>query len=1238
MHGGVCYFNAGFSVLMKNRIIIVLIALISLGLAQGAISTNNTLSLDDYLYAKRLYDEGYFDLAAEQLQRVLQNYPEFPNADEAHYLLADSYYKNEEYKNARATYLRLAIVFPESPLAAESMYKVARVLEVMQNPKEAAHAYSRVQGFYPQSVFALKGLGDALRLYETAEDTAKAESVSDLILEKYPTSSIADKVRLQKAMWFLARKDVAKAKSLLIRLSAQTSIDSLSAEALLELGRIYRSELAWEKAKNTWSKAVSKAPHSNSSFRAMIEIADLYIYQGLTSEAIAMLTLAEKNYTDVLKVAQSKTKIGDAYYRQEDYSSAHNFYHMVAGDRHEAKLKSAWTAELLGDSHNALQEYLEIVDIASGSSFNVKLHIAKLAQKTDQAELAKQYWSLVVTDTTLADSLGRLYWEYSKLLGNNLNDLNLLDSLSNLLKVKYPNSPFADDITYTTAVAYDKNKQYEKAIIRYQELIDNFPASEYTEPSVNSINYIQNTKNRSPRLVDKMAELSSSSQSLTNPVKWATAWGDFYLDDFNNPIKAIDHYDEGIQDVLGSTEQRSYCLYKSGLAYLNLCQAAMMENDVVSVEMYCDSARSRLIDLEKLAAGSHEVVSLSNEILYLIYTLAGKDSSKLRISYERTNETIELLGIDNIRPLVFAKFFQTALILEAIDSSSYDEWIYNSLTIEDRSSSDTEIAEIRFIQLILISDFQSKEAAIDSANLILSRWQTTPAAVSTLEWLIQNTKVTATQKLEYLQLLKASYPYRMDYEIYAWQSANAFDSLGMHFESLIWNQRQKELSEWGNSGLDILDIPDANTHYRRGTAYLISENFVQCNYEYQSYLNLDPMGGHAADVILSFAKINMYSDNHRTTIAYLDTLIERFPYSSQAEIGEIIRPRLEFSAGNYSQAFDLYQALSSVQSNPDSSFEYEKLSIVCKYRLNELTTARLMAKDFYKKFDKRNDIDSFKSLFYLEKGRSLQSSGNFVDARKNYKIVANKYSLSEWMDDAQFETAMSYMKERNWKDGTDHLTRFIENYPQSEYIPQGVLTLGVTLLNEESYSEALKFLKSAWSNSTSEHIRLRAFNHLITAYKDLRFWDAAIHISRDYLNEYPDATDFFDRKMDIGQFYMQIGEYEEAVRHYRPMLDYADAESEAEIQFYIGESFQNAGDYQTAILEYMKVRILGRKTKLDWGITALYQSGNCYELLGDNEGAARVYRRIIKDTGATSNYGRTALKRMNELKVGDEDR
>ena len=190
------------TILQKFITAVVLIILLLPGSAQ-----TSEPGQDEYLYARKLFDEKYYDLAAKQLERVLRDYPSISNADEAQYLLGEAYLKTDDFEHARAAFLRLAITYPKSPRAPESMFKVGVALEKAGQPANAAEAYARVQGFYPSNMYAPEGLKRAANIYLSIGDTLQAEFKMELMLEKYPNAEAADATRLYKALILVGRGD-----------------------------------------------------------------------------------------------------------------------------------------------------------------------------------------------------------------------------------------------------------------------------------------------------------------------------------------------------------------------------------------------------------------------------------------------------------------------------------------------------------------------------------------------------------------------------------------------------------------------------------------------------------------------------------------------------------------------------------------------------------------------------------------------------------------------------------------------------------------------------------------------------------------------------------------------------------------------------------------------------------------------------------------------------------------------
>ena len=74
---------------MKIKTIIILIFIWGIGSAYGQTSGESV----DYLYAKRLYNDSMFDLAARQFHEFAVKYPENPQALNALLMAGDSYFK-----------------------------------------------------------------------------------------------------------------------------------------------------------------------------------------------------------------------------------------------------------------------------------------------------------------------------------------------------------------------------------------------------------------------------------------------------------------------------------------------------------------------------------------------------------------------------------------------------------------------------------------------------------------------------------------------------------------------------------------------------------------------------------------------------------------------------------------------------------------------------------------------------------------------------------------------------------------------------------------------------------------------------------------------------------------------------------------------------------------------------------------------------------------------------------------
>ena len=192
--------------------------------------------------------------------------------------------------------------------------------------------------------------------------------------------------------------------------------------------------------------------------------------------------------------------------------------------------------------------------------------------------------------------------------------------------------------------------------------------------------------------------------------------------------------------------------------------------------------------------------------------------------------------------------------------------------------------------------------------------------------------------------------------------------------------------------------------------------------------------------------------------------------------------------------------------------------------------------------------------------------------------------------------------------------------------------MGGIYFRSEKYESAILSFKNAIESQVDKDLRKQILSNLIKTYTYVSFWDAALALSRDYINEYPDADDIIDKKITISQAYVNLNQFDRAVELLRQARLSADTEKEPEIQFYIGEAYLRAGQYENAIAEFVKIPLLSRKTKLQWEASALYYSGQAYEKMGKINEAIRMYEEIVKRPGIDLILKKDAKKRIEQIK------
>ena len=275
------------------------------------------------------------------------------------------------------------------------------------------------------------------------------------------------------------------------------------------------------------------------------------------------------------------------------------------------------------------------------------------------------------------------------------------------------------------------------------------------------------------------------------------------------------------------------------------------------------------------------------------------------------------------------------------------------------------------------------------------------------------------------------------------------------------------------------------------------------------------------------------------------------------------------------------------------------------------------------------------ALFELEEGNHHFRKGDYKAARTSYDIVLKKYEDTPSAPDALFWTGKSLEAEGKVKEAEARFTSLLKEYPEAPIALRTQFAMGNLSYQAEKWDEAIRYYRVVVeSPQTDDDLLPFAMSNLIETYEAAGIFDAALDLTRRYLDRYPTADDSFDKKIKIGILYQRLGYNDQSIAHLQGLLDQAGSDLEGEIRYYIAEANFAKGDYQQAILDFLKVPYLvTKKGKIDWTANSLYMAGQSYERIGKYDQAMAMYKQIIERNGIDETFKAAARKEIDRVNL-----
>lgn len=137
------------------------------------------------IYKNRLEDYGRAIVA---YQNLLEGGVE--EADQIQYEIADCYFRQENYEQARIEFLSLGKNFPDTPLMPEIRYRIAVTYSLEGLSKEAENAYRNMIREWPKSPYALEARFGLASVLEERGELKAALKILEELQGVYPDDDV----------------------------------------------------------------------------------------------------------------------------------------------------------------------------------------------------------------------------------------------------------------------------------------------------------------------------------------------------------------------------------------------------------------------------------------------------------------------------------------------------------------------------------------------------------------------------------------------------------------------------------------------------------------------------------------------------------------------------------------------------------------------------------------------------------------------------------------------------------------------------------------------------------------------------------------------------------------------------------------------------------------------------------------------------------------------------------------
>lgn len=234
-----------------------------------------------------------------------------------------------------------------------------------------------------------------------------------------------------------------------------------------------------------------------------------------------------------------------------------------------------------------------------------------------------------------------------------------------------------------------------------------------------------------------------------------------------------------------------------------------------------------------------------------------------------------------------------------------------------------------------------------------------------------------------------------------------------------------------------------------------------------------------------------------------------------------------------------------------------------------------------------------------------------------------------------FRYALTLYTKGRFQESDERLSRLVESYPQSEYVPESLFFRAQIALVQEHYEAACEFLSELSTRFPAHPVRHDALCNLAYALHRIEDTPRCIGVLSQLILDYPDSPKANSARHARASLLFAQEDYAAAAEDFEYLAEAAsDSELKAEYTFWVLESLYCGGEYDRVLLLADQTAAAFQETGLQPRF--LFTCASALDSLGRTREAAGLYAEIARSFPESEVASSALFRRARILREADE--